>query len=243
MSRKSMAVAALAAAFCLVASQAALGPSVAGLLRRNLERRAVAYRALEVRVAPLGWIDLASGRLRGVEIKARDVSFGGPSLAYLEMRLERVEYAPGRLLWRGEAEIEDLGPSYVRARVYASALNDYRRREYPDLPVVLQIERDRVVLIGSVSLWGSELTVKTRGSLDPAGGSRLRYSPEYIEFGRHRLPAEILNHLGQRLALEFPLDLPLPLDLRTIRLDRGFLDLTWTDRHRLPAAGEEQEKA
>jgi len=239
-----MAVVALAAAFCLVASQAALGPSVAGLLRRNLERRAVTYRALEVRVAPLGWIDLAHGRLKRVEISARDLSFGGPVLARLDMSLERVEYAAGLLLWRGEAVIENLGPSSVKARVYASALNDYRRQEYPNVPVILQIEKERVVLVGSISVLGRELTIRTRGRLDPVGGSHLRYAPEYIEIGRHRLPADLLNSLGERLALEFPLDLPLPLDIRTVRLNRGFLDLTWTDRHRSPsAAGEEQEKA
>ncbi|MGE5549517.1 MAG: LmeA family phospholipid-binding protein [Bacteroidota bacterium] len=229
MSRFKAAWIMLGAAFCLVASQAAIAPSLGGLLRRNLARQAATYDSLDVKVAPLGWYDLLRGRLGRVEIKARQVTFGGPRLAALDMYLEGIEFAPGKLVLQGEAVVERLGPSRVRAKVESDALNEYRRRAYPAVPAFFQIRRDRVGLQGSLDLLGQTVTFRTNGRLEVEGVDRLRYIPTEIEVAGSRVQGSWLAAYGERLALEFPLVLPLPLALRQVKLGDGFAELTWTD--------------
>jgi len=221
---------ALGAAFCLVASQAALAPSLGGVLRRNLERQAVEYTALRVRVAPLGWLDLIRGRLRRVEIAARQISFGGPRLARLDMGLEGIRFAPGPLVLHGQATVVGLGPSRVVARIEAAALNEYCRRAYPEVPAVFQIQRGRVGLAGSLHILGRDLSLQTFGMLKAVGGDRLRYVPGTITVAGREVPAAWLASYGENLALEFPLVLPLPLSLRQVRLGQGYVELVWTER-------------
>lgn len=229
MRQRNMAWIALGAAFCLVASQAALSPSLGGLLRRNLARQAVEYTTLQVKVAPLGWIDLARGRLRGVEIRARGISFGGPRLARLDMRLERIQLAVGPLFLQAHATVVGLGPSRVLARVEAAALNEYRERAYPEVQAYFQIRDGRVGLVGGVQILGREVTLHTIGDLHAIQGDRLRYVPETIEISGRQVPASWLAAYGEKLALEIPLVLPLPLSLREVRLADGYADLVWTE--------------
>ena len=49
------------------------------------------------------------------------------------MRLGQIRLATGPLFMRGEAVVTGLGASRVLARVEAAALNEYRRRAYPDI--------------------------------------------------------------------------------------------------------------
>lgn len=230
MQRRSVVLVALGAAFCLVASQAALRPSLEGLLRRNLERQAAEYADLRVRVDPLGWFDVARGIVRGVEIRGRDISFGGLRLASLEMRLSRIDLAVGALLRHGEPIITSLGRSRVVARVDAAALNDYRRRAYPDVPAFFSLRAGRVGLAGSLRILGSDLSVRTAGDLRAVEGDRLRYIPEVIEVGGREVPLSWLAAYGEKLALDFPLVLPVPLALRGVRIGDGYLELAWTER-------------
>ena len=212
-------------AFCLVAAQAALGPSLGGLLRRAIEGRATELAALEVRVAPVNWLDLFSGRIRRVEIQAQQISFGGPRFALLAMDLREISLSPRALFLHGEAAVRALGPSRVVARIEEEALNDYCRRAYPNLPVQVRVGGGRVGLTGRLSLFGHELSFSTSGRLQAAGGDRLRYVPEEIEAAGKRLPASWLAAYGENLALEFPLEIPLPLVLREIRAAEGHLQL------------------
>ena len=218
----------MGAAFCLVASQAAIAPSVGGLLRRSLERQAAEYRSLEVRMAPLGWIDLLRGRVRHVEVEAGGISFGGPRLARLEMRLGQIRLATGPLFMRGEAVVTGLGASRVLARVEAAALNEYRRRAYPAVPAFFQIKGGQVGLIGSLRLFGRDVSLRTSGRLQAEPGG-LRFVPAAIEVAGNSVPLELLSSYGQNLSLEIPLVLPLPLVLREARLGEGYLDLIWTE--------------
>ena len=229
MRQRTMAWIALGAAFCLVASQAALSPSLGGLLRRDLARRAVEFRTLQVGVAPLGWLDLARGRLRRVEIRARGISFGGPRLAKLDMRLDRIQLAVGPLLLHAHATVIGLGSSRVSARVEAAALNEYRERAYPEVPAYFQIRDGRVGLVGGVRILGREVTLRTFGGLRAIQGDRLRYVPETIEISGRQVPPSLLASYGDKLALEIPLVLPLPLTLREVRLADGYADLVWTE--------------
>ncbi len=229
MRQRNTAWIALGAAFCLVASQAALGPSLGGLLRRNLARQAVEFATLKVKLAPLGWLDLACGRLRRVEIQARGISFGGPRLARLDMQLDRLQLAVGPLLLHGQAAVVGLGPSRVLARVEAAALNEYRERAYPEVPAYFQISGGRVGLVGGVRILGREVSLHTSGSLRAIQGDRLRYVPETIAISGRQVPASWLASYGEKLALEIPLVLPLPLALREVRLADGYADLLWTE--------------
>ncbi|MCL6614308.1 MAG: hypothetical protein K6U03_06815, partial [Firmicutes bacterium] len=107
-------------AFCLVAAQAALGPSLSGLLRRAIEGRATELAALEVRVAPVNWLDLFSGRIRRVEIQARQISFGGPRFALLAMDLREISLSPRAVFLHGEAAVR--APALPLGRTLRAAL-------------------------------------------------------------------------------------------------------------------------
>lgn len=222
-------------AFSLVAAQAALAPSLAGLLRRHLARRAVEFAALTVKVAPLTWFDLLAGRLRRVEVRAEEISFGGPRLALLHMDLRELVLAPGRVLLRGEATVRSLGPSKIAARLEEKALNEYCRRAYPALPVSIRLDENKVGLSGRLEIFGRLLSFSTSGRLSVADGDRLRYLPAEIEAAGRRLPSSWLAAYGEELALEFPLALPLPVILREVRLGDGYLEVLWRES---PAARE-----
>ena len=60
-------------------------------------------------------------------------------------------------------------------------------------------------------------------------GDRLRYVPETIEISGRQVPPSLLASYGDKLALEIPLVLPLPLALREVRLADGYADLVWTE--------------
>ena len=175
----------------------------------------------------LGWLDLARGRLRRVEIQARGITFGGPRLARLDMRLEHIQLAVGPLLLHGHANIVGLGPSRVLARVEAAALNEYRERAYPEIPAYFQISDGRVGLVGGVRILGREVSLHTYGFLRAIQGGRLRFVPETIVISGRQVPASWLASYGEKLALEMPLVLPLPLTLREVRLADGYADLVW----------------
>lgn len=230
MRRTHVAWIVLGAVFCLVASQAALGPSVGGLLRRNLERQATEYREIEVSLSPLGWLDLFSGRVRRVIVQARQVSFGGPRLSLLRMDLSGIRFSPFALFWHGDTTVTGLGAGTVRARIEADALNEYRRLAYPAIPVFFHLQRDRVGLTGSISVLGRDLSLRTVGNLRPSQGERLRFVPEAIEVAGAQIPQSLLASYGESLALEFPVELPLPLTLHRVVLREGYIELHWTER-------------
>ncbi|MGQ9779753.1 MAG: LmeA family phospholipid-binding protein [Bacillota bacterium] len=216
-------------AFSLVAVQAAFAPSLAGLLRRHLTRRAVEFAALTVKVAPLTWFDLLAGRLRRVEVRAEEISFGGPRLALLHMDLRELVLAPRKVFFSGEAAVRSLGPSEITARVEEKALNEYCRKAYPALPVSFSLAPNKISLSGRLEIFGRVLSFSTSGRLSVAKGDCLRYVPAEIEAAGRRLPSSWLAAYGEKLALEFPLALPLPVVLREVRLGDGYLEVLWRE--------------
>lgn len=228
--RRSALIVLLGAVFCLVASQAALAPSIGVWLRRGLEKQASSHRSLDVKVAPLGWWSLIRGRLSGVEIKAGQISFGGVRLDSMQVDLREIRFNPFGLLRGGTARISALGPSRIQARVTDAALNDYRRTAYPEVPAIFHIGSGQIGVTGSLNLLGRKVAVNATGWLHAIQGDRLRFVPRNFEVAGRKLPSQWLSTYGEQLALEFPLAIPLPLPLREVNLGNGFLDLVWTNR-------------
>lgn len=228
--RRSALIVLFGAVFCLVASQAALAPSIGAWLRRDLEQQASSYRSLEVKVAPLGWWSLFRGRLSGVEIKAGQISFGGVRLDSMQVDLREIKFNTWGLLTRGSARISALGPSRIQARVTDAALNAYRRSAYPGVPAIFHIESGRISVTGSLNLLGNNVVVNASGWLNAIQGDRLRFVPRNFEVAGRKLPSQWFSTFSEQLALEFPLAIPLPLPLQQVNLGNGFLDLVWANR-------------
>ncbi len=214
--------------FLLVALQVGLAPFLSNFLARALAKEAKKFTSLQVKIAPLTWYDLFIGRLRRVEVRATRISFDGPEFSSLYMDLTQVKLSYRRL-FRHEAAISSLGPSRITARIEEKALNEYYQRNHPGFPLNFSLSPQKIIVTGRIVIFGRLFTFSAAGRLTVVEGRVIRYLPVELEAGGRRLPTPWLEVLATRLALEFPLAIPLPVSLQELRLGRGYIVLSWRE--------------
>ncbi len=165
------------------------------------------------------------GEFSDGRVSLRDEELGGVRAESATVDLEPFDVDVWRSVRRGEMVGEE--PLRGRLRVAVSEEEISRlASENADVPVSgIELQRDRVVALSSVPVFGVEVPVSVAGSLDLRDGS-LVYEPGGLEAAGFPVPDELADQLLSGAGFVYPLEeLPDGVTLTDVEVEEGRLAL------------------
>ncbi len=200
-------------------------------IMNSIKQQARVAEEIEIELAPIRLRDLLKGRVRDLSFSAVRIGFPeGPVFEDFNLKSEKICVEPGTLLLKGKVEIQELAQTFLSFKIPESELTLMMRRDLPDLEPTVFLEEGEVELEGSLNLLGQgRLPFKATATVEKASDQSLRLSPSGLKVGGIPLFAGIFEQYSQRLAWEFPLELPWPVRLTNFKIEPGYIRVEWQD--------------
>ncbi len=186
---------------------------------------------IKIKLAPIRLRDLLKGRIRDFSFSAARIGFPeGPVFEDFNLQSQEISVDPSTLWLKGKVEIQELVQTFLSLKIPESELTLMMRRDLPDLDPTVFLEEGEVQLEGSLDLLGQgRLPFKATAIVEKASDKSLRLSPSGLKVGGIPLFSGILEKYNQRLAWEFPLELPWPVRLANFKIESGFIRVEWRE--------------
>lgn len=186
-------------------------------LRSALRREFIApgsgaYR-LDARISWLNLMDLASGKVKWIRIKAKDCLVSELVYQSLEIDNQGLDVDLPRLLTKRELVIENIATTRVRGVIGERGLTDYLRLKYSQYQPEVRMLPGQIQVFGDVNLFGAATRVQVAGGLKASGPKTLRFFPEQVQIATRNVPRELLEFISTQLPLAFSLMENWPLQI------------------------------
>lgn len=191
-------------------------------LRTSLRRQFIAqggpgYR-FEARISWMNLLDLATGKVNRIWVKAEDCLISELQYQSLEIDNQGIDFDLPRLLTQKTIVFENIETTRVRGVVNEQALTEYLRLKYPQYQPEVRMLPGRIEVSGDVRLFGTATRVRVAGGLKANGPKTLRFFPEQVQIAARKVPGELLEVISTQLPLEFSLMENWPLQILEITI-------------------------
>ena len=210
---------------------AALTTQIEQSIRESLLEASGGTGQITLRFARVGLSDLIGGRLRDLELLAENITF--EDLTYRTVELRSDEVIMDRQLMKEHQEFaaSRIGPTVVKAVIVEQELNNYSAQLWPSLSLNMALKDGKVQTSVSFDLGFGPINVTFNGLLLPVEDA-IRFQPEQLELQEVVIPQPILEQLlgsfEDALTMDFPVQLPLPVQPSKVEIKDGVAEITLT---------------
>lgn len=208
---------------------AALTTQIEQAIRESLLEASGGTGRVSLHFSRVGLLDLIDGRLRDLALLAENITFEGMTYRTIELHSDEVVIDRQLMRTRQEFVASRIGPTVVRAVIEEQELNNYRAQQWPSLPLILALKDGKVHTSASFDLGFGPINVAYSGLLLPVKDA-IRFQPERLELQEVVIPQMILKQLlgsfGNALTIDFPVQLPLPVQPSQVEIRDGLAEIT-----------------
>lgn len=206
---------------------------VEGNLYKAIRQEARVAEEVRLKLAPMGFLDLLRGKIRGFDFSAARLSFeDGPVFEDLRLTSKGIDLNPGSLWFEKKLEIKKLAETHLSLRLSEEEITAAMRRDLPDWEPYLRLQPEGIILEGSLKLLGGgKLPFKATALLERASGTSLRLTPTGLDLAGISLFPGVFRSYQKELTWEYPLEIPWPLQMTEFKLEDGYLQIKWREKN------------
>jgi len=201
-------------------------------LEWTLRQQLASAEEVRVNLGPLSPGDLIRGMIKDLTVEGVDfTTHDGVHYQRLFLQSRKLQFDPVQLFFAKELIWRKVGPTRLIVRTNQAALTAWLRRKYSDWQPEVSLTPGFVKISGEYDFELIKIPFSATGRLQRKTGQSLFFLPETIEVGGFTVPPKWTKGQLQELlgSLEFPLEVPFPLELSSFKIYQGYLEAEWRE--------------